>query len=394
MKKTAAAVLIFLLGFLPLYAGMSDIESYTVYKQANEHYKNLRFEEAKTNYLRMIQAYPDSKFVPYAYYLLSFLENDTVKVISYLYNIKDRFPNFIYWTNAVEKLGDVYYVLNDHPNAMAAYKQAGTENSWYMLGVIYSADGFQSEAVDAVQKLLTMTTDYKLAYKAFILAAKAYIEMGKLAETYSVLVQAVKLRQYSDDNGARLLFYTGRYYFQRNEVENHFEKALFVFTLLKREYPMSIEATLANNYLSFLTKNNILKAEKVPWIESAFVAPLELAYRDQTITLNDELEQKAEKTAQQAESHAGNVVKTEIVEYIIRIGEYKDLGVANLIVSDIAKTRADIPLGVYFRNDRYYPEIRGITDREKARQYAQKLLSMGYNDTKVVEVVKVVEYNK
>lgn len=130
------------------------------------------------------------------------------------------------------------------------------------------------------------------------------------------------------------------------------------------------------------------------WIADAFETPVELPYKQQTLTVIDELEQKAEEVSSQAEGLAGNMVKADLIEYIVRIGEYKDLSVANLVAADIVKSGQDIPLGIYYRNDLYYAEIRGMKKLEEAKEYAKKMIAMGYTDTKVVEYMKVVEYNK
>jgi tetratricopeptide (TPR) repeat protein len=372
----------------------ADIGAYTLYKAANTSYKAKNYDEARNSYETVIKQYPDCKFVPYALYMLSFIDKDYVKLIYYLDAIQDRYPNFRYWTNAVERLGDIYYIMQNHPQAIEQYKKINTDNALYMLGVLNAANGFQDEAVKNIDDLLRQTKDNQIAFRGFMVQARAYFDMQKLPEVYNTLQQAVRLRKWADDNGARLLFYASRYYFQRQDVENHYQKSLYGFSLLKTLFPQSIESTMANQYLRFLSSNNILTIEPVSWIEEAYTSPQELAYQDQTITLTDELEQKAEAVAIEAESVAGNVVRKDVVEYVIRVGEYKDLGVANLLVSDVARAKLDIPLGVYYRNDMYYPEVRGIRDLDTAKKYAQQLLAMGYNDTRVIEVLKVTEYNR
>ena len=356
----------------------NDPQAYIIYSQGNEQYKVKNYDGAKNCYLQLINQYPKSKFVPYSIYMLSFMETDYIKIIDYLSLIKDKYTDFRYWTNAVEKLGEIFYVMGNHKAAIEQYKIIATDKAYYMLSLIYSANGFQDQSLENINKLLLQTKDNSLAYKGFLLEIKIYLDGGKFNEVYPILQQALKLKRWAYDNGTRVLFYSGKYYFYRKDIINHYEKTLYIFTLLKTNFPLSVEATMADSYLEFLKKNNIVSTKNVLWIADTFSTPEEIPYQSQTITPTEEAEKKAENISSQAEEIAGNMVRTDIVEYVVRIGEYKDLSVANLTAKEIVKNGDAFPLGIYYRNDTYFAEIHGIKKLEEAKNYARKLIDLGY----------------
>lgn len=393
--KTGIISLMLLFSLGTLYSEtLNDPQAYTIYQQGNEQYKLKKHDEAKNYYLELINQYPESRYVPYSIYMLSFMETDYIKIIDYLSIIKEKYTDFRYWTNAVEKLGDVFYVMDNHVAAIDQYKSITTDRAYYMLALLYSANGFNDQAIENANKLLIQTKDNGLAYKSFLIEIKLYIDAAKFNEAYPLLQQAVKLKKWSFDNGARALFYSGKYYYFRTNVEKHLEKSLYVFSLLKTQYPLSIEATMANNYLDNLKKSNIVKTDPVRWIADNYSSLPEIPYQQQTITALEEAEKEAEDLSADAEGSSGTMVKSDFMEYVVRIGEYKDLSVANLVASDIVRSGQDFPLGVFYRNDLYYAEIRGIKKLQAARDYAKKMIALGYTETKILEVVKVVEYAK
>jgi tetratricopeptide (TPR) repeat protein len=396
MKKWPILILLFTaLNFV--YSGdltKNDPKAYILYQQGNDKYKVKRYQEARDYYLQLIHQYPDSQFVPYAVYMLSFLETDTVKIIDYLGIIKEKYPDFRYWTNAVEKLGDIYYLIGNHPAAIEQYQALSTDKALYMQALIYSAGGLPEKAVKKANDLLLQTQDNGMAYKGFIIEIKIFLDSQNYSNTYPLLQQAVKLKKWAFDNGARILYYTGKYYFYRQEVQNHYEKSFYVFSLLKSVFPLAMESSLADQYLSELNKNNIVKPDPVRWLADAYTTPPEIPYQRQTLSVLEEIENKAEAVSSEAEGNIGNMIKAELLEYVVRIGEYKDLSVANISARDIVKKIPNVQLGIYYRNDLYYSEIRGFKKIEEAKEIAKKLSALGYSDAKVVESMKIVEYNK
>lgn len=389
MRKTIA-IFIFLLGAGSASAYYNDAQAYILYNKANELYRNKDLAQAKSVYLQLVKDQGESKYVPYALYMLSFIETDYLKIIDYLNLIKDGYQSFKYWPNAVEKLGDIYYVVGNYAAASQVYKLAKTDKSFYMLSVIYSADGYQKDAIAYTKYLLEQTKDKALAYKGMLVQAKALVELRQYTAALDVCQKAIKLKPAAFDNGARVLYYAGKSLFYKKEMG----KALYVFSLLRTTFPLSAESSLAKNYLEYLGKNSVVVAEPVDWVEYYFASPAEVAFKTENVGLDYEAEKKAEEMALQAEDIAGKVVKSVVEEYVVRIGEFKDLGVANLVAVDLSRPEYRYPIGIYFRNGVYYAEIRGVKELEKAKDYATKLIAMGYNDTKVVEVVKVTKYGQ
>lgn len=395
MKKVLC---LFFIIFFPLTLfsvnNYKEIDSYLLLKKANDSYKVEKYDEAKSNYLLLIEQFPSSKYVPYSLYMLSTMEDDYLKVIKYLFLIYDKYPDFEYWTNAVEKLGDVLYVTGKYEDALKYYNKIETENAIYMRCLILSSKKNYEKALEESIKLLSKTIDNRMAYKVFLLQIKIYFETKRYNEIYPILQTAIKIKNYAFDSGARLLFYIGKYYFIRNDIEKNYEKSLYAFSLLKKKFPMSIESTFANNYLSYLEKNNIKEECKINWVASRFEDLPLIPFKDDIVTSLEKSEAKVEKKLEEAEAAIGKAVKTDVLEYIVRIGEYKDLSVANMVAMDIGRNRKDIPVGVFFKNDRYYTEVRGIKDINEAERIAKILKAIGYTDTKVIELYRVIEYTE
>lgn len=397
MKSLWIFVLLAIFPMTALFAQeetVNDPQAYILYKQGNDRYKVKKYDEARTYYLDLINQYPKSKYVPYSLYMLSFMETDYIRIIDYLSLIKDKYTDFRYWTNAVEKLGDVFYVMGNHKAAIEQYKSVEDDRAYYMLATIYSADNLADQAMEYVIKLLGATKDNSLAYKGFLIRIKILLDNNRFDEVFPAMQEALKLKKWAFDNGSRVLYYAGKYYYNRKNVVKHYEKSLYIFSLLKTVFPLSVESGMAGTYLDNLTKMNVVKTDSVRWVSDAFVTQPEVPYKQQTLPVLNEIEKKAENVAADAEGLAANMVKADVVEYVVRIGEYKDLSVANLVAKDLIKTSGPYSLGIYYRNDLYYAEIRGVKTVDEAKEIAKKLVAMGYNDTKVVEFVKVVEYAK
>ncbi len=374
--------------------GTNDAQAYIVYKQACDQYKFKKYDEARNYYLELINEFPDSKFVPYSIYVLSFIETDYVKIIDYLSIIRDKYPEFQYWTNSVEKLADIFYVMDNQNAAIDEYKRISTDRSIYMLALIYSSNGLIDQAEEESFLLLKTTKDNALAYRCFLILIKCKLDRNNYADAMGLIQQALKLRKWAFDNGSRSLYYAGKTYFYKKDILNHYEKSLYIFSLLKTTFPLSPEASMTETYLDYLKKNNIEKTDEVRWIADSFTVPVDVPYQNQTLTVLDNLENKAEEISSESENINGRVIKSDFIEYVVRIGEFKDLSVASLAAADIAGSGQNIPLGVYYRNDQYIAEVRGIKNINQAKDLAKRMINLGYKDTKVLEVVKVIEYSK
>lgn len=383
------AVLLFIAINSPLFAAYSsDAKAYIIYTEANQFYRDDDYDSAKEKYIEMINTYSESKYVPYALYMLTFIENDYLKIIDYLTLIEDNYSDFNYWTDAVEKLADTYYIIGSHSAAIDKYQLVKTDKAYYMMGLIYAADGFQQEAVESIQSLLFQTTNYSLAYRGYLVQAKALIDMNLYGSAVTILKEAVKLKKYSFDSGARLLYYAGKALFYQKE----YHEALYAFSILRSNYPYAAESTLAKNYLTYLENNNIIVTESVSWLEDYYTVIAKLPFVSENSDIDLAAETAAEEMVESAEAINGQIVNSEIEEYVVRVGEFQDLGVANLVAVDLSGSEFEFPIGIYFRNKKYYAEIRGLTDLDTAKEYASDMIDLGYTDTKVIEVVRITEY--
>ncbi len=378
------------LGSVQVFAKISkDANAYIVYQQANNFYRNKHFEQAKKSYLKVVSDYSSSKYVPYALYILSFVENNSVRVMDYLSLIRDEHPNFKYWDRAVQRLGEVYYLFGNDEAALNQFKMVETDRSHYLSAIIYSARKDSKACYEAAQKLLNTSHDYTLSYQGFVLQAKSLIEMKKYTAALTLLKEAIKIKRYAPDKGSRLLFYAAKSFFLKKQVRQSF----YIFSLLKKKFPFSPEATLTQKYITYLSDHNVVVSTPVDWVDSVFGETADLAFKTEAdLAYTDE--SKAEDIVHAAEDEMGKVANSEVMEYVVRIGSYKDLGVANLVAADLSKPPHKMPVGIYFRDDLYYAEIRGVREKDEASKTASKLISLGYKDTKVIEVVKVTEYDR
>ncbi len=391
MKKILTAFLILLACNFIQAQSSNTGQAYIVYQDAKELYRNKKMAESKAKFEEVVKKYPDSRYVANSLFMLSFIETDYIKIIEYLNIIRGTYTDFKYWKESVEKLGDIYYVMGSYDYALKAYLQAQTDRSYYMEGVIYAADGKHEQAIQSVQDLVKQTQDHALAYKGLMVMIDSYIGLGRINSALKTLEESVKLLDYAFDNGSRILFYAGKSFFYKKE----YAKALYVFSLLRTNFPLSAEAKLAENYLDNLEKNSVVVVEPVDWIEKIFTRPAELAFKNEEIGMHDfTIEEQAEKRQTEAEKIIGNISSSQVQGYFIRIGEFKDLGVANLVATDLSRSDYSFPIGIYFRDGLYYLEIRGIKEIDQAKSYAKQLLALGYDDTKVIEVVKVTEYER
>ncbi len=388
MKK----ILIYFL-LIPVIAFSESTDEFLIFKNANDLYKLKKYEEAKTNYINLIKKYPSSKYVPYSLYVLSSIETEYPKILEYLFTIEEKYPDFEYWTNSVEKLGEIFYVMGRYEESLANYSKVETDNAIYMQALLLANKKEYKTSLEKIDKLLSQTVNNFIVYKGLMLKIKVYFEIKQYNDIPKLFELASKLIKYSNDNGARLLFYAGKYYFIRNDIEKNYEKSLYAFSLLKRKFPLSLESSLANNYITQLQKNKIEKQQPVNWIVLTFGDIVDTPYKGEIITVIEKKEKEVEKKMEETESAIGTVVKTDILEYVIRIGEYKDLSVANMVALDIGKQK-ELPIGVFFRNDRYFAEIRGIKTLNEAKKIASQIKSLGYDDTKIIEVYKITEYTK
>ncbi len=106
------------------------------------------------------------------------------------------------------------------------------------------------------------------------------------------------------------------------------------------------------------------------------------------------LENLASRIAEKSAGIAGNYGFSDNKGYVIRIAEVKDLSVANIVLKDIEKLNLGIQAGIYYRDSRYFVEMRAIKDKELAESIFQQLYQLGYKDVQIFEQYEVVEYHE
>ncbi len=127
-------------------------------------------------------------------------------------------------------------------------------------------------------------------------------------------------------------------------------------------------------------------------IEPIYEAPVDDA---QALFVTEDvtrLEAQVAKVSEKAAGVAGQYSFPDSKGYIVRIAQLKDLSVANIIIRDVNELDLKVSPGIYFRNEFYYVEIRGIAEYDMAREMSQTLYKMGYTDVQVFERYDVTEY--
>ncbi|MDK2817844.1 MAG: hypothetical protein KFW21_00150, partial [Spirochaetota bacterium] len=104
------------------------------------------------------------------------------------------------------------------------------------------------------------------------------------------------------------------------------------------------------------------------------------------------LEYQVAKFAEQSAGVAGQYGFSENKGFVIRIAQVKDLSVANIILRDINELQLDVAIGIYYKEELYFLEIRSIKDKKKAEKISQELYQLGYTDIQMFEQYEVIEY--
>ncbi|MGL4561229.1 MAG: tetratricopeptide repeat protein, partial [Brevinema sp.] len=250
----------------PLNLSPNDSKAYILYNRATISFRKKEFEKARELYRELIKRYPDSSYTPYALYTLSLSEKDYRRKIRILLTIKEKFPQFSHLSLILDRLGDVYYILDSPDAAEEVLKESTSSYSLYMRSVIALDAQKPNKSIKLIKDFLKQAPDKESAYKAYIIYSESLLLLKKNKEALLVLEKSTQLRPWAFDNGAAILLNAGKAFFQ----DKKYNESLYAFSVLRLRFSRSTESRLADQYLTALSRMNVVDMKTVPWIAENF----------------------------------------------------------------------------------------------------------------------------
>ncbi|MGL4394556.1 MAG: tetratricopeptide repeat protein [Brevinema sp.] len=250
----------------PLNLSPNDSKAYILYNRATIAYRKQEFEKARELYRELVRRYPHSSYTPYALYTLSLSEKDYRRKIRILLTIKERFPDFSNMSLILDRLGDVYYILGSSDAAAEVFKESKSTYALYMQAIIALDSQKPNQAIKIIREFLKRNPDKESAYKAYIVYSESLLLLRKYKETIMVLEKSTELRPWAFDNGAAILLNAGKAYYHNKQ----FAESLYAFSVLRLRFSRSTESRLADQYITSLSKMNVVDMKTVSWIAKEF----------------------------------------------------------------------------------------------------------------------------
>ena len=250
----------------PLNLSPNDTKAYIVYNRATIAFRNQQYETARVLYRDLIRQYPESSYTPYALYVLSISETDYRRKIRILLTIKERFPNFVHRELILDRLGDIYYLLDSPDAAVEVLKLSKSSYALYLRAMIALDAQKPNQAINLIKEFLKKGPNNEAAYQAYMLYTEALISIRGYKNALIVLEKAVELRPWAYDNGGLILLHAGKSFYNLKQ----YREALYVFSLLRLRFSRSTESRMADQYLVSLNKQNVVSMQSVPWIAESF----------------------------------------------------------------------------------------------------------------------------
>ncbi|MGL4388049.1 MAG: tetratricopeptide repeat protein, partial [Brevinema sp.] len=250
----------------PLNLSPNDSKAYILYNRATIAYRKKEFEKARELYRELIKRYPNSSYTPYALYTLSLSEKDYRRKIRILLTIKEKFPKFSHLSLILDRLGDVYYILGSSDAAEEVFKESKSSYSLYMQAIIALDAQKPNKSIKIIREFIKQAPDKESAYKAYIIYSESLLLLKKNKDALIVLEKSVQLRPWAFDNGAAILLNAGKAFFHNKQ----YNESLYAFSVLRLRFSRSTESRLADQYITALSKMNVVDMKTVPWIANEF----------------------------------------------------------------------------------------------------------------------------
>ena len=207
---------LFLLFFCStIFYSIQDLDSETLYKQANEFYKNSNYDKAKKIYIQIIEKEPDFVKAYYGLGSIYYVEKNFNSAIEFYKKAIEKNNKF---AEAYEWLGNSYEKLNNYPEAVKNWEKSIElkPNNFYLqkkLASFYEKNKSQQKNIDNIIKLayeLKNEDYYKKAInvleqgvknypnsiKLWFVLSRTYFEMRKFKDTLKCWEKILQLDKF------------------------------------------------------------------------------------------------------------------------------------------------------------------------------------------------------
>jgi tetratricopeptide (TPR) repeat protein len=126
------------------------ISPWTLYESARDKFDKGEFDAARIEFEELLEEYPNHKIAPYVIYYIGRLTKYPAKALSYYQRVVDLYPESKVADNALYRVGQYYYAVNDYQKAYDSFRQVIKE--YPKSDVIKDARVWAEIAVQLVEK--------------------------------------------------------------------------------------------------------------------------------------------------------------------------------------------------------------------------------------------------
>lgn len=257
--------------YLKAYETFSALLQYPEFKDATlfwlgeTYLKGSDYKQAEEQYRQLIKVYPNSPYVPQAYYSLGWIyyDQDQLEEAKKVFaQLVEEFPSHQLSEDAAFKLGEVEYNLRNYESAIRYFESYVSRypNStrqaevYFYIGESYYYQEDFLTAVGYYAQSAQLAYDSKLILMSKVSLGWSYIKLGKLKLAQQYLDEAYQLAQQKNILSDDVLLGQASLYSEMKE----YARALAAYTDLIKMFPDSrriAEAYLGKGNICYLTED-------------------------------------------------------------------------------------------------------------------------------------------
>ena len=100
-----------------------SISPWSLYESARDKLDKGEFDSARIEFEELLEEYPNHKLTPYIIYYIGRLTKYPAKALSYYQRVVDLYPDSKVADNALYRIGQYYYAVNDYQKAYNSFHQ-------------------------------------------------------------------------------------------------------------------------------------------------------------------------------------------------------------------------------------------------------------------------------
>ena len=217
-----------------------------LYWRAETYFKQNRLSDARRDYHSVISEFPQSAYVPQAYYSLGwtfFQDKDFVSAKKVFLRLTSAFPRHQLTEDATLKIAECDYndghlkdAIEDFQSFMVKYPKSShlCEASFSIAESLYYLNRFDS-AAGYYQKTLEISCDDNLKLAAFIAQGWSYIKLNKLADAAMSFKRAENFCKVKKLSPQELVLGQANLAYEKGG----YDEALLLFSDFLQKYPQS-----------------------------------------------------------------------------------------------------------------------------------------------------------